>query len=146
MEVKFQRVDPKSRRYSRLLLSMHRAAFPDLPMVEPIGDWWLAKCGTHWAGFCVLWPSVNFPLTGYLARSVVVPKFRGRGIQKRMIRVREAAARRHGWLSMVSDSNNGNCASGNSLIACGYRMWVPEKKWGNETSIYWRRALIQGAA
>ena len=138
-----EKVDPIKKR--KLLSSMHKACFPEYPMIEPIGDWWLVKADSRPAAFCVLWQSIKIDHAGYLARAGVLEKYRGHGLQKRMIRLREREARRRHWKVLVSDSNRGNVASGNSLISCGYRMWNPPVAWGNENSIYWRRELIEGA-
>lgn len=143
------RVDNKERLTASLLREMHGRCFPNYPMIEvAVGDWWIAyaSCGAP-AAFCALWPSVHASgVRGYLARSAVLPGHRGKGLQRRMIRVRERRARTLGWLDLVTDTNNDNPASANNMIRCGYHIWNPPIRWGNETSIYWRKLLAKGMA
>lgn len=107
------------------------------------GWWWIAYDGfDEPAGFCGMVESVHFPgKRGYLCHAGVLPEHRGRGLQKRMIRVRLAAARRLGWGSVVSDTLEGNAVSANNLIECGFRMYEPVVKYAAAGSAYWIRRL-----
>ncbi len=61
----------------------------------------------------------------YLSRATVDPAYRGRGIQKRLIRARIARARRLGCPRVVTYTNAANVASGNALIRCGFKLAPP---------------------
>jgi GNAT superfamily N-acetyltransferase len=102
------------------------------------GAWWIAFVGKHEAGYCGVkrTPSGN----GYLCRAGVLARYRGGGLQKLMIRRRVAYARSQGWPMVVTDTHD-NAPSGNSLIACGFKLYDPDKKWAFDTSLYWRRLL-----
>lgn len=92
------------------------------------------------AGFAGLAPSSRWADTGYLCRAAVLPDYRGRGLQKRLIRVRIAKARRLGWRWLVTDTRQ-NPASANSLIDCGFRMFEPSEPWSFSDACYWRLKL-----
>ena len=102
------------------------------------GAWWIAYVDGEEAGYCAIekTPAGN----GYMNRAGVLAKFRGQGLQKRMIRRRVAYARSQGWAVVVTDTHM-NPASGNSLIACGFRLYSPESPWAFETSLYWRKTV-----
>jgi RimJ/RimL family protein N-acetyltransferase len=73
---------------------------------------------------------------GFFCRAGVLPNHRGRGLQKRLIRVRERAARRLGLKEVVTYCALWNCASINSLIRCGYKLYWPASKWAGSGSVY----------
>ena len=105
-----------------------------------VGWWWIVYQDDQPIGFCSLRKSSNWSDAGYLCRAGVLPKYRGNGLQKRLIRVRERLAKRLKMNWLLSDTYN-NPASANSLIACGFRMFIPTKKWGAEETCYWRKRL-----
>jgi GNAT superfamily N-acetyltransferase len=80
------------------------------------------------------------PGTGYLCRAGVLESHRGRGLQKRLIRVRERKARKLGWTHVVTDTYE-NPASANSLIKCGFRSYLPRNPWGAKGVAYWIKRL-----
>lgn len=123
---------------------LHLVAFPgEVPIRTDGGWWWLAWNGANDRpiGFAGLWPSSRFAQTGYLCRAGVAPSHRGNGLQKRLVRVRERKARQLGWHWMLTDTVPSNPASSNTLIACGYRTYVPTRPWCVNGAIYWRRSL-----
>ena len=142
MKCSIRQVDARDPEIKETLLRMQRECLPgDVPMPPQSGFWWI--CYTEHgipAAFCSLHASIRWALTGYLSRSGVLPKYQGQGLQKRMIRVREAKARRMGWKWLISDTSQ-NPASANSLIACGFKMYEPSRPYGLSTAVYWRKAL-----
>lgn len=125
-----------------LLVRMQLECLPgDKPLPPEDGFWWIAYTDTGVpAGFCSMRPSVRWQETGYLSRSGVLEGHRGKGLQRRMIRVRIVRARNLGWKYLLSDTSE-NPASANSLIACGFKMYEPRDPYGLKTSLYWRRKL-----
>jgi len=103
------------------------------------GAWWIATVDGMDAGYCGI--KEHEPGVAYLCRAGVIPRFRGGGLQKLMIRRRLAWARKEGFKSVVSDTCD-SPASANSLIACGFRMFSPAKPWSFEYACYWRLLLL----
>ena len=91
-------------------------------------------------GFGGLTKTVSWVDAGYLCRSGVLATARGQGLQKRLLKAREIKARQLGWNWLVTDTTD-NPASANSLISCGFKMFLPSKPWGNPTACYWRKAI-----
>lgn len=129
---------------------LHEICFPDFELIDPVElpvMWWGAYERGRMVGFCALWPSVRTPLTGYLARAAVDPDARGKGLQRRFIKIREKAAKAQGWLAMITDTAHDNIYSSNNMIRCGYLLYEPEVKWAQyDNAIYWRKYLERHAA
>jgi RimJ/RimL family protein N-acetyltransferase len=121
------------------VLPLDEICFPDDYRVSLDGAlWWLVWRGKDIVGYAGLRPCQD-PKNkglGFMNRVGVVPAHRGRGLQKRLIRVREAAARALGLKELVTYCVPWNCASINSLVACGYRFYRPAAKWGGAGSVY----------
>lgn len=116
----------------------------DLPDLK-IGHWWAMFDERDYplVAYCGMVPSADWYKTGYLCRAGVREECQGQGLQKRLINVRVAKARRLGWEWVVSDTDDNNHASSNSLIACGFRLYTPENRWaGRKGVLYWRKDLI----
>lgn len=140
----FPKDDPVAKMH---IQQMHHDCFPDYPLIEvQVGWWWIVLDGNYKpVAFCSLWPSVRDKHTGYLARAAVVERARGKGLQKRMIRLREAKARREGYLRVVTDTDTYNHFSSNNMIRCGYTLFEPPVRWSNEGGpwLYWQRNLYK---
>lgn len=110
-----------------------------------IGDalWWVAwreREAVGYAGLRVCREPVNRGLA-FLCRAGVLPQHRGHGLQKRMIRVRLAEARRLGVREVVTYVVPSNLASANSLLACGFKLYRPEHRWGGSEALYFRQKI-----
>jgi len=127
------------------VLALDEICFPDDDRVR-IEDtlWWVVLCGKEAVAYGGLRPCQNEcnKGVGFLCRVGVVPKHRGKGLQKRLIYVRERAAKAAGLDEVVTYCVPWNCASLNSLIACGYKFYRPATKWGGSGSIYLRKRLV----
>lgn len=133
--------------YADELLDLQRAILPECTPLTPDGPdtWWLVFMDDAPVGFAAIRPSVQTPLAGYLSRAGVLPAHEGNRLQRRLIRAREAFARRQGWQWLVTDCLNENPKSGNNLIACGFRMFWPKKPWASEpVAVYWRKQIGHG--
>jgi GNAT superfamily N-acetyltransferase len=104
------------------------------------GWWWLVMDGGDPVAFGGMVPSCQFSDCMYLCRSGVLPSHRGRGLQKRLIRIRAKHAKRLGAAWLVTDTCD-NPISANALIYCGFRLYNPSKPWGLKRSLYWKKAL-----
>jgi len=137
------RVDGDDESISSTLTRLHEATFGSTAPIPHfnVGWWWLVKhreqpLGS--AGFCGLRKLDSN--TGYLKRAGVLPVARGQGLQRRMITVREAQARRLELKEMLTDTTD-NPASANTLIRAGYRLFTPASPWGLPGALYWRKKL-----
>ena len=135
--MKIERASPADFR----LLALHAETFPhDREPAWSAGAWWLAFDGEDAVAFAGVQPSKQFSDCGYLVRAGVLPAWRGRGLQRDLIRVRERYARRQGWAWLITATHH-NLPSANSLIACGYRLYEPSTPWLASGSLYWRKRL-----
>lgn len=126
------------------LMAVQALCFPhDAPVNVTEGLWWIARGPTgEPAGFAgmALWAGGD-PLTAYLSLAGVVPEFRGQGLQKRLIRARLTKAKQLSLRRVVTDTTTSNPASVNSLIACGFRQFLPEHPWKVPGALYWEKTL-----
>lgn len=127
----------------KALIDLQLTCLPgDEPETAQNGWWWLAVDEDGQAvGFAGMRPSDRWQRTMYLCRAGVIPGYRGRGIQKRLIRARLAKARALGNTHAITDCTTENPASARSLIAAGFRPYWPQVPWGLPHSIYWIKKL-----
>lgn len=117
----------------------------DTPYQTDRGHWWVAyaECGKPVA-FAGLVRSTRWTDTGYLCRAGVLDGFTGHGLQKRLIQVRQAQARKLGWNWLITDTTD-NPASSNSLISAGFKIYTPGSPWSFKNAIYWKYKVNQDA-
>lgn len=120
---------------------LQREVLPsDRPCDPNEGVWWVAYDDNYPVAFAGLRPSAQWLACGYLCRAGVVETHRGRGLQRRLIQLRERHARRSGMEWIITDTYK-NPASSNSLIACGFRLFEPSVPWGVSQTLYWRKKI-----
>lgn len=140
-KVSIRRVDPNDDLIEDTLLELQKICLPDDKVFEPSdGYWWIAYAGDLPIAFAGLTASRSQHRGGYLCRAGVVPGYRGLGLQRRLIRVRERFAKKLGWKVLVTDTFM-NPSSSNNLISCGYRQFSPDIPWGYQTAQYWRKYI-----
>lgn len=124
------------------LAFLHSACLPSDEYPDFSNGWWWIAYDEHGTpvAFAGLYPSVRWSKTGYLCRAGVVEAARGKGIQKKLIKVRIRYAKKIGYDWLVSDTRR-NPASSNALIACGFRLYEPKMPWGFRNSLYFRLKL-----
>ena len=83
----------------------------------------------------------TFDNATFLCLSGVVPEHRGHALQRRMVRVRVQKARKLGKRRVISYTVS-NAHSGNNLIACGFRLYNPDKCWEGEVT-YWKMSTAK---
>lgn len=82
-----------------------------------------------------------------LTRAGVLDAYRGRGLQRRLIRARIRYARKIGCQEVWTYTHWRNYPSANNLLRCGFSMWAPAFWGGCEVDfeptswLYWRRGL-----
>lgn len=78
--------------------------------------------------------------TGYLNRCAVMPEYRGRGLQRRLIKHRIKYAKAHSIKRLVTFTHYKNYASANNIIKCGFLLFEPDFDTAPEY-LYFRRVL-----
>ena len=148
MDFAIRRLYPGDDRSITKLHRLHEQCFPNngAPKIKKQeikdGWWWLAENDSgRVVGFAGMMPAASNKGFCYLSRVGVHPKFRGHGLQKKLIRVRERTAKRDGYRGCVTDAVTYNSPSANSLIAEGYKVFNPKTKWGLSQSIYFRKVF-----
>jgi GNAT superfamily N-acetyltransferase len=102
--------------------------------------WWIARVDGVPAGFACL--VVFADKKAYQALAGVLPAFRGNGLQRKLLRSREAYAKRSGCDCVFTYTAWRNWPSANSLIREGYTLYTPASKpWGLPWSLYFRKAI-----
>jgi GNAT superfamily N-acetyltransferase len=150
LNFRIKEVDADDPLYRDDLIELHDRTFLDVTIRPDFttGYWWLVYDHTLYQdpknpfGFCGLTEAASTPGAGYLKRAGVLPHYRGNGLQRRMITVRERKARRLGLATMLTDTTD-NPASANSLIKAGYRLFEPAYKWAFQHSLYWTKDLTK---
>jgi GNAT superfamily N-acetyltransferase len=147
MNIKIKKVDTRKPDIQSLLLYLQKKCLPvDTPYDTSKGHWWIAYTEEGKpVGFAGLVRSLSWYDCGYLCRAGVLYEFRGKGIQKRMVKVRIAKAKKLGWNWAITDTT-ANPPSSNSLINQGFKLYEPTKPWAYKHSLYWRKRLdaVQG--
>lgn len=107
------------------------------------GHWFAVHIGNQsgtWVAFAGFVPFVPFPDVAYFKRSAVLPEYRGYGLQRKLMAVRETAARARGYTRLVSSCDISNVHSANNFIREGWLLTNPERPW-EPTSLYWVKDL-----
>jgi GNAT superfamily N-acetyltransferase len=139
--ISVQAVDATDPKVAALLTFLQLSTLTgDEPYDVREGFWWVAYDGEMPVGFAGVVRSAQWTDCGYLCRSGVLRSHRGKGLQKRLIRVRERKAQALGWNWLISDTYR-NPPSANSLIACGFKTFTPSRPWSFDAAIYWRKRL-----
>lgn len=136
--------DPLTQEVLRIMIreSFERASYEgDYVGHYQSGMWWIAQCEGEPAGFALMTPSSQWDKVGYLALAGVSPAYRGHRLQRRLIRIRERAARRLGWRTLVTEVIDNNPHSMRNLFREGFLPYVPAKPWGHKNAIYMRKKL-----
>ena len=141
MKVICKKVDPSDPGIEETLIELQRACLPHDALYFPDeGVWWIAYHRRTPVAFACLVPSQQIADAVYLSRSGVTPLARGGGIQRRLIRVRLAWAKKQGYNWAVSDTTD-NGPSANNLISCGFRLYDPPNPYSFARALYWKRKL-----
>ena len=151
MNFRIREVDATEEHYNEELTNLHDLTFldPSIRADFENGYWWLVwddefpPSAKHPPmAFCGFTLAALTPGAGYLKRAGVMRAFRGQGLQRRLITVREKKARTLGLVTMLTDTTD-NPPSANSLIRAGYRIFEPSYRWAFNYSIYWTKDLTK---
>jgi GNAT superfamily N-acetyltransferase len=115
----------------------------EIRYIDPGAQWWVIRDGRgRPAGYAGL---LHYERnTVFLCRSGILPEYRGRDLQQRLIRVRLRYGRKHGARLAITYTAYNNVASSNNLIASGFHMYDPSFAWaGRDGVIYWQKKLTE---
>lgn len=135
-------VDGKDKRVAATIRQLQLQTLPcDKPYNTAHGFWWIGYENCEPIAFAGIVQSSQWIDVGYLCRAGVINSHRGKGLQKRLIRVRERKAREIGWRWLITETASFNVASSNNLLACGFKLFRPSNPWGFRDALYWRKAI-----
>lgn len=125
-----------------ILKWLEAAIFPEDEKVDfSKGVWWIARDSTRApVGFCgvATFPNDKFV---FFKRAGVLYAQRGKRLHKRLIQVRLAWAKKHGYEQAITYTVLSNPSSGNNLARAGFKLYRPENKWVGAYIIYWVKWL-----
>jgi RimJ/RimL family protein N-acetyltransferase len=122
------------------LRALNTALLPGSPPHEDT-DWWGVWVGGSLVGYAGARAPAEWPGVYFLSRAGITEQARGQGLQRRLVRARVARARRLGCHSCITYTSPDNAASMRTLIACGFKPYVPEPAYVGDAYVYWRKAL-----
>lgn len=142
MKFSIRKANIKSPKIAATILRLQKETLPYDKPYEPVkGVWFIAYAENgDPAAYAGLVQSTQWGDTAYLCRAGVLYKYRGKGLQKRLIKARIRAAKIMGFNWLISDTSD-NPPSANSLISAGFRMYDPSKPYALNNSLYWRLKL-----
>lgn len=109
----------------QLIRRLHDETFPDDEFYGTVDAvWWVGYCGDAPVCFAGVDPDHRLG-EGFLCRAGVLNKYRGQGLQKRMIKARERYLVSEGIRRVWTYINPSNAASLNSLYRLGYKAYLP---------------------
>lgn len=136
-QVRARLVDTSRAEVRSALVWMQAQIFPSDEAIDTdTGYWWIAFDGDVPAAFAALRDVPSWPGSAYLARCGVLAKYRGQGLQRRLLRRREEFAREQGYDRLITTTYR-NPPSANNLISCGFKTYEPQTRWGAADTIYW---------
>lgn len=127
-----------------LLNELDRELFTDrTPCPKDDSYWWFAFYKGDVIGFAGMhyYPNLN---SAFLARVGVLSGYRGLGLQKKFIKLRERQAAKDGYSRIVTYTSYDNIHSANNLISCGYKLYVPRFEYGVKNALYFIKTLDKG--
>ena len=93
-------------------------------------------------GFCIAADYGHGVL--FFSRAGVIKKHRGKRLHYRMIKTREAHAKRNGYKHIITYTTTDNYQSFSHLIKMGYEMYNPECAYAGKDVFYFKKDLKQG--
>ena len=100
---------------------------------------WIAWHKEEPVGFCIL---TNMGKSiAYLSRSGVLKEYRGHGLQRRMIRVRESYAKKQNFTKIITYTKIYNIKSSHNLQKCNFWLYRPEYEYADKDCLYWIKEL-----
>ena len=129
-------VNKHNNKYLNILNELDDKIFPDDDRAKKQGSyWWIAfNKNKEPIGFGGL--RIFFGKIATFTRAGVLKEYRGKGIHKRLIRVREKMARKLGIQKIVTYVAKFNLDSANNLIKDGFQLYKPSYEYGLKNAFY----------
>lgn len=145
MKFTIRQIDIRKPEDCTVIMYLQSKCLPgDTPMEVDHGHWWIVYTEEGKpVGFAGLTRSAQWSNAGYMCRAGVLTAYQGHGLQKRLIQARVRKARTLKWRWLLTDTTD-NPASSNSLIALGFRLYIPSIPWAFKNSLYWRLDISKG--
>lgn len=123
-----------------IIMALHEETFPDDEQyIYDTNKYWIVCSGKEPVGFTIL--NVLDDEIGFLARTGISQAARGKGIHKRLIRVRERYARKIGLKYLITYTVASNIISAHNLENQGYRLYMPDYDYAGDDVLYFRKDL-----
>lgn len=125
-----------------LVKEIHKACFPYDQFYDHEGNhYWIAyiKHNHEPIGFCI--GTDIGDKTMFLSRAGILLKWRGNGLHRRLIKVRERFAKKNNFECIITYVKSNNPESFSSIIKLRYEAYEPECKYGTTNSIYFKKSL-----
>ena len=131
---------PKIEKHVQLLVDLQIRTFGSViesAKMIPESHWWIVEDEDRRpGGFAGLFEYDDRKRTGFLCLAGIIPRLRGQGLQRRLIRVRERRAKILKLSRLISYTASDNVTSANNLLACGFRLYTPRWEWGIKGGFY----------
>lgn len=77
----------------------------------------------------------------YLSAMVVLPEYRGKGLQRQHIRTRVKWAKCQNISQVITCTHKYTHASSNNLIREGFELYEPDWRWAGPDYLYWSKSI-----
>ena len=104
--------------------------------------WWVVFDGGSPVGFASLTLYDDERNTAFLSLAGVIPSARGKGLQRKLIKRRVDKSIELGAGRVITYVAPDNVISGNNLIKCGFKLYVPDFEYGVDGAIYFQKKLV----
>lgn len=95
-------------------------------------EWWVILDDNKIVAYCGSGYMENIC---HFVRAWVSPKYRGKGLQRKMIKTRLKAAK--DYEVAITYTSIDNVVSSNNLISTGFKLYQPKYKWAGKQFNYW---------
>lgn len=131
---------------TKLIKKLDKTIFPDDNPVEISKGiyWWIAidTSSNTPVAYAGSYHMISYAIKkSVLHRAGVLSKYRGHGLQRRLIKVRERFAKKEKCKEIVTYTSYDNIHSSNNLIKCGFVLYKPQYPWVWGAVNYWKRKI-----
>lgn len=113
--------------------------------LKPQGDWatphfwyWVAYDKEQWIAYAALRSHSDEIL--YAGPAFVKEGYRGKGLQKRLLKARIRFSKKIGYKRVISSTDTDNIWSSNSLITCGFKL-IPPWEGISPKGLFWEKII-----